>query len=213
MKILSIPLLAARGDADDEASYAFDIARLVDIASRDEYGDPNHRDIHTNKKLSHRSLASGLKKAVGNYAGLSVEQRNEFKIPSWLKTKRRKYSGTLHWRSAHETTKPACPRWACIFCPNIRRTGSNSAAPAKYYLSIIKAKAFTDIWSKIPSSLLAAAPPGALLAAHAWRAGMKYAMRFAMGVEFVHLSTATKPLLIWSAKPRRHKDGNCKVRV
>jgi len=67
-----------------EASYAFAIAREVQKASTDEYGDPNYRDLVTGQKLDHRRLSDGLMKAVGNYAGLSDQERNGFEVPAWL---------------------------------------------------------------------------------------------------------------------------------
>jgi len=62
--------------AIEEADRGMEIAALVMSAAADEGMDD--RPVH-------RVLAQLLLKTVGNYAGLSAEERNEFaKIPAWL---------------------------------------------------------------------------------------------------------------------------------
>ncbi|MDX2027519.1 MAG: hypothetical protein SFW62_02670, partial [Alphaproteobacteria bacterium] len=68
----------------DGADYAFEIAEQVKKASVDEYADPKFKDQTTGAGVSHRLLAIGIMQAVGDYAELSADERNAFKIPSWL---------------------------------------------------------------------------------------------------------------------------------
>ncbi len=69
----------------DEADYAFEVAHLVQQASTDEYADPKFIDENTGEGVSHRLLATGLLKAVGDYAHISPEVRRNFVVPVWLR--------------------------------------------------------------------------------------------------------------------------------
>lgn len=60
----------------EEADRGFNVAMKVMIAAADE---------GSNDGASHRALAQLLLKTIGDYAGLSVLERNQFaKIPAWL---------------------------------------------------------------------------------------------------------------------------------
>lgn len=66
-------------DVLDEADRGLKIAAGVFSATIDEHSDQSY------KNLPHRTFAQATLKAVGNYANLTVEQRNEFaKVPDWL---------------------------------------------------------------------------------------------------------------------------------
>ncbi len=63
----------------DEADRGLEVAAKVLEASIEEFSDDHHQGF------SHRTLAQATMKAVGNYAGLSLQERNELsKIPDWF---------------------------------------------------------------------------------------------------------------------------------
>ncbi|MDY6897431.1 MAG: hypothetical protein SWZ49_05040 [Cyanobacteriota bacterium] len=63
----------------DEADRGLKIAAEVFSATIDEHSDQNY------KNLPHRTFAQATLKAVGDYANLTVKQRNEYaKVPEWL---------------------------------------------------------------------------------------------------------------------------------
>lgn len=73
------PSIPNRASAD----LSFRLAEEVQRASTNEYGDPDFRD-QDGQPISHRVLAAGLLQAIGDYAGLTDEQRNLFETPEWL---------------------------------------------------------------------------------------------------------------------------------
>ena len=63
----------------DEADRGLEVAAKVLEASIEEFSEDHHQGI------SHRTLAQATMKAVGNYAGLSLQERNELsRIPDWF---------------------------------------------------------------------------------------------------------------------------------
>jgi len=67
----------------DDADYSFKVANLIQEASKHEFGDPEYLD-QNKKPLTHRDMAVDVLKSVGNYAGLSDEEKNGMMIPEWI---------------------------------------------------------------------------------------------------------------------------------
>ncbi|MDJ0733641.1 MAG: hypothetical protein QNJ47_06055 [Nostocaceae cyanobacterium] len=66
-------------DIVDEGDRGLKVAARVIAATIEEHSDKHY------KGFTHRNLAQATLKAVGDYAGLSVQERNEFaKVPNWL---------------------------------------------------------------------------------------------------------------------------------